>query len=285
MNSKEIKKIRSNGEIKKVLSRGEVLWQGGLDLMSLPIGAKVVDPNTKYYGKPIVWLIADKNHSGYPSDSVTLISEKILCLKAFDAMEPKNPDEGRREMGNNRYKFSNILQWLNSDKADWYSPQHPYDEPPTKDRVYREWNSYYNEPGFLYSFSLNFKNAILATDFLIINDDEYDFVTIKIFLASVTEAGFYNQMAKETIFQIFKDAENRKAYPTAEAVSKSNYTSSGLNASSPWTWWLRTSDKRELGYSGCCVDDGTKSTGQAYFPNGIRPLCNVSAKANFFEEV
>ena len=28
MNSKEIKKIRSNGEIKKVLNRGEVVWQG-----------------------------------------------------------------------------------------------------------------------------------------------------------------------------------------------------------------------------------------------------------------
>lgn len=28
MNSKEIKKIRSNGEIKKVLNRGEILWQG-----------------------------------------------------------------------------------------------------------------------------------------------------------------------------------------------------------------------------------------------------------------
>lgn len=28
MNSKEIKKIRSNGEIKKVLNRGEIIWQG-----------------------------------------------------------------------------------------------------------------------------------------------------------------------------------------------------------------------------------------------------------------
>ena len=56
-------------------------------LGSLPNGALVKDTGTLYYGKPIVWKIADKNHVGYPSGSVTLITEKIITLKCFDATE------------------------------------------------------------------------------------------------------------------------------------------------------------------------------------------------------
>ena len=61
-------------------------------LGSLPNGALVKDTGTLYYGKPIVWKIADKNHVGYPSGSVTLITEKIITLKCFDAMESGNSD-------------------------------------------------------------------------------------------------------------------------------------------------------------------------------------------------
>ena len=54
-------------------------------LSNLPVGAKVKDLNTKYYGKSIVFQIIDKNHPGYPANSVTLITERIITLKAFDA--------------------------------------------------------------------------------------------------------------------------------------------------------------------------------------------------------
>ena len=40
-------------------------------LSSLAVGALVKDTGTLYNGKPIVWKIADKGHSGYPSGSVT----------------------------------------------------------------------------------------------------------------------------------------------------------------------------------------------------------------------
>ncbi len=62
------------------------------------------------YGKPIVWEIADKNHSGYPSNSVTLVSAQIIKMLCFDAKEPTNGDTGRRDYGNNRYIYSNIRQ-------------------------------------------------------------------------------------------------------------------------------------------------------------------------------
>ncbi len=51
-------------------------------LGSLTVGAKIEVPVLSAYqsrfGSKIVFKIADKNHSGYPSNSVTLITEKII---------------------------------------------------------------------------------------------------------------------------------------------------------------------------------------------------------------
>lgn len=53
-------------------------------LGSLSVGAKIEVPVLSAYqsrfGSKIVFKIADKNHSGYPSNSVTLITEKIIQL-------------------------------------------------------------------------------------------------------------------------------------------------------------------------------------------------------------
>ena len=66
-------------------------------ISTLAVGAKVRDPLSKYYGVPVGFQIADKNHAGYPANSTTLAAEKILCLKPFDAMElrqqPLQPGE------------------------------------------------------------------------------------------------------------------------------------------------------------------------------------------------
>lgn len=132
-------------------------------ISNLPVGAKVKDNLSKYNGKPVIWKIADKNHSGYPSNTVTLISDKILSIKAFDGREPRNNDSNRQSNGNNYYKYSNLLQWLNSGSSNWYSAQHGADAPPNSSNVYSSWNPYDSEPGFLYNFSSDFKNAMVST--------------------------------------------------------------------------------------------------------------------------
>ena len=43
-------------------------------LNALAVGALVKDTGTLYNGKPIIWKIADKGHTGYPSGAVTLIT-------------------------------------------------------------------------------------------------------------------------------------------------------------------------------------------------------------------
>ncbi len=254
-------------------------------ISNLPVGAKVKDNLSKYNGKPVIWKIADKNHSGYPSNTVTLISDKILSIKAFDGREPRNNDSNRQSNGNNYYKYSNLLQWLNSGSSNWYSAQHGADAPPNSSNVYSSWNPYDSEPGFLYNFSSDFKNAMVSTSLKTarhsLDGGGSETVTSKIFLASTTEVGLANEsgIAEGTKFPIFDGDESRKAKPTAEAVSKSNYTNSSLNASSPWWWWLRTpyaSNSYDVRIVG---NDGSLYWNYAYIGHrGVRPLCNLKSE-------
>ena len=91
------------------------------------------------HGKPIVWLVADTNHTGYPSNSVTLVTNQIIKMLCFDAKESANSNSDRRSYGNNRYIYSNLRQWLNSAAAAgaWYTAQHSADAAPTSGNV---WN-------------------------------------------------------------------------------------------------------------------------------------------------
>ena len=81
-------------------------------LNALAVGALVKDTGTLYNGKPIIWKIADKGHTGYPSGAVTLITERIISLKCFDAIESGNSDGNRRSYGNNRWTLSNVRHLL-----------------------------------------------------------------------------------------------------------------------------------------------------------------------------
>lgn len=253
-------------------------------ISNLPVGAKVKDNLSKYNGKPVIWKIADKNHSGYPSNTVTLISDKILSIKAFDGKESRNSDSNRQSYGNNYYKYSNLLQWLNSGSSNWYNAQHGADAPPNSNNV-NTWNPYDSEPGFLYNFSTDFKNAMVSTSLKTarhsLDGGGSETVTSKIFLASTTEVGLANEngIAEGTKFPIFDGDESRKAYPTPEAVNKSNYSSTSLTTSNPWWWWLRT-PYTSISYGVRIVSyGGSLGWGSAcYGFSGVRPLCNLKSE-------
>ena len=123
-------------------------------LSSLAVGATIEVPVKaafqSYLGKTVVFKVADKNHSGYPANSVTLITDKIPFLLAFDAIEASNSDSNRRSYGNNRYSLANLLQWLNSNAAagKWYSAKHSADAPPTAANVWSSHNPYSVKAGF-----------------------------------------------------------------------------------------------------------------------------------------
>ena len=171
----------------------------------------------------------------------------MITLKCFDAKEPSNSNSDRRGYGNNRYSVSNIDKWLNSAAASWYAAQHGADAPPTAANCWNNHNPYDTEAGFLANFEADFRNAILNSTIRVAKNTVtdgggYEDITRKVFLLSNTEVGLSNEngVAEGTLWSYFSSAARRQCYPTAEAVSNSEYTSSGLNASSYWYWWLRT---------------------------------------------
>lgn len=260
-------------------------------LGSLSVGAKIEVPVLSAYqsrfGSKIVFKIADKNHSGYPSNSVTLITEKIIQNMASDAKEPSNSNSDRKNYGNNRHIYSNLLQWLNSNAAAgaWYSAKHSADQAPTTKNTHVTYNPYTSWAGFLAMLDPKFVAELLTTTLTVVKSTtdggSYETFTAKMFLASTTEVGLANEnsIAEGTLLALFSNDASRVAYPTAECVSNADgYTNSGFATSKGWYWWLRTpissnaSDVRDV-YS-----DGSLSSYGAYNGrNGVRPLCNLKS--------
>ena len=209
--------------------------EGFVHLSSLPIGSKVIDPNTKYYGEPISWLVAAKDH--YGNNATTLLAQNILTFKPFDAKEPTNPNEWQAEYGNNDYCLSNIHQWLNAKGANWFEASHEHDAAPTEDNVYR--NAYSDENGFLTDFSEAFLNALIEVT-VPYNQELGKMYNYEagVFLLSRTEVGLgdENGHAEGKQLELFNNEEYRKAFPTKICTEKDN---EGDQMEADW-WWLRT---------------------------------------------
>lgn len=241
----------------------------------MPVDAVVKSVNTKYNGAVIRFKVGRQS-----SDRVGLVTERIISLKCFDAKESGNSNSDRRNYGNNRAAVANLLQWLNSTAGPggWYSAQHSADAPPNNANVWSNYNEYEAEAGFLSFFEADFRNALLNDTITVAKSSTdgggSEQITRKVRLLTETEVGLGNEngIAEGTKWPLFTDNNSRLAYPTAEAVSKSEYTSSGLNASSPWYYWLLTpyagnADDVRLVHSG-----GSLSYGSAYSGyGGVRP--------------
>jgi hypothetical protein len=94
---------------------------------------------------PIVWLKGTPN-----SDFITEFAVDYLPL---DALERESENIRHRYSGNPDYNKSNLLQFLNSDQDEWYSPTHQYDTPPVRSNVNNGYkDTYYEHYGFLYYF-------------------------------------------------------------------------------------------------------------------------------------
>lgn len=213
-------------------------------MSTLPVGAIVKSVNTKYNGAVIRFKVGRQS-----SDRVGLVTERIISLKCFDAKEPNNSNSSRQSYGNNRASVANLLQWLNSaaGAGGWYSAQHSADAPPNNANVWNNYNEYQDEAGFLSFFEADFRDALLDDTITVAKNTVTDGggseqITRKVRLLTETEVGLGNEngIAEGTQWPLFTDNNSRLAYPTAEAVSNSEYTSSSLNASSPWWWWLLT---------------------------------------------
>lgn len=245
-------------------------------MSTLPVGAIVKSVNTKYNGAVIRFVVGRQ-----ASDRVGLVTERIISLKAFDAMEPSNSNSDRKNYGNNRASVANLLQWLNSAAGPgaWYSAQHSADAPPIAANLWSSHNPYDQEAGFLYFFEAAFRNALLNDTITVAKNTVTDGggseqITRKVRLLTETEVGLGNEngIVEGTQWPLFTDANSRKAYPTPEAVSKSTYTSSSLSATQYWYYWLLTPNAGYANYVRNVYSGGSLSNSYArngYY--GVRP--------------
>ena len=259
-------------------------------LSTLGVGTTFEVPVKSAYqsllGQYVVLKMADKNHSGYPSNSVTLIFDKIPIVLAFDAKEPNNSNSDRKNYGNNRYSYANVLQWLNSNATagNWYSAKHSADQSPNSTSVVT-YNPYADLTGFLAMLDDDFVAALLDTTVTVAKNTvtdggSYETVTAKMHLPSTTEVGLANEngIAEGSKLALFSDNTSRLAYPTAECVSNSDYTSSSFNTSSSWYWWLRTPYSGYSYFVRGVHTSGALSGNLAYNGGwGVRPLCNLKS--------
>lgn len=251
-------------------------------LSALPVGSVVKSTNTKYNGKVIRWIVGTQDTA---NGRTGLVTEKMITLKCFDAKEPSNTNGDRRSYGNNRYSQSNIDQWLNSHAASWYSARHSYDAPPNNDNVWSNYNEYDTEAGFLSNFEADFRKAILdavirVAKNTVTDGGGYEDIVRQVFLLSNTNVGLSNEngVAEGSLWSYFNSASRRQCYPTAEAVSKSTYTSSSLSASQYWWWWLRTPYASNAYLARRVYTGGSLYSYYAYLgDSGVRPALYLAS--------
>lgn len=263
-------------------------------LSSLPIGAKIKVPHSVIGN--VIFLKADQNHTGYPENSTTLITDELILLRAFDAKEPNNTDSGRQNNGNNRYSVSNIDQWLNSTASagQWYSPQHDTDQSPNSTSVVSK-NPYDTDAGFLNGFDARFIEAIQDT-------------TIKVALNTVTDGGEAETLVRKVFLpskaELFNQAENSimegsllqyfQANTNDIRVAKisiyaaednNNKGSSSVTAGTATDYWMRTPDSSRSGRAYYVGSSGSFGRYVAYDGSyGVRPLCNLNSEIHVSDQ-
>ena len=258
-------------------------------LSNLPTGAKVkfgkFQVNTET-AQSIIWTIVAKNHSGYPTNAITLHAAEILDLRCFDAKEPSNSNSDRQNYGNNRYSLSNLDQWLNKNAAAnaWYNATHTADQSPNSSSVVYANTQYANRPGFLNGFTTDEINAILSTTIRVVKPSvdggSYEDIQRKVFLPSTTEVGLFNEnsIAEGSAWGYYTSNSARIGYVTQQCFSNTPSSSKPSSKATAWYWWLRTPSYSLADYARFVYSDGSLNYDNAYIGiYGVRPALNLSS--------
>lgn len=259
-------------------------------IANLPVGSKIKFGKYQVEAEEpqqIIWLVADKNHAGYPSGSVTLLTDKIIDLRAFDAKEANNSNTDRKNYGNNRYSVSNMLQWLNSRAvSNWYTNQHGQDAPPTNADTNNYGTGYEDRPGFLADFSDDEYAALLDTRLIVAKNTVTDgggteFVTSKVFLLSTTEVGLADEASgypEGSKLALFSDNNSRIATLTPQCFNNTLSTNKPSTVTDAWYWWLRTPNASSAGNVRRVDSSGPLGNSHAHNGNyGLRPALNLTS--------
>ncbi len=225
--------------------------------------------------QPIIWRVIDKNHSGYPSNSVTLITDKIIDIRAYDY------GEGENNLQNANYAQSSLGQWLNSEGSanNWYKATHSEDVAPP----------YTSRPGFLYNFAAYEKLAILPTTLTNqIGSDTSSTMIRKVFLPSAWEVvGSHSIADGSSRFSGFTSTDV-KGYLTSQAFSNTTSMYKPTTVDAPFNYVTRStarSTDSNVGYIIQVLSTGGSNWGDPREDLGVRPCANLSANTKVSDTI
>ena len=255
-----ISSISSNGTITVI--------SNVLDLSNLVVGSTFklgkyqVENETPW---PIEWEIV------HQTDTYQIaMTKQIIDLRCFDAKEPTNPDNSRRNNGNNNWQYSNIEQFLNSDQASWYSAQHQYDAPPTSANVWNNYIPYDTHKGFLYHWS-NEDKALLKDYTLTLANHNVDgggsyTWTGKVFLPTYTQMGYgNNSIAEDSKFSKFTSNASRIKSINKYCAENNKYCiDNNKTEGTNWLYWMSSVYLSLSSNARRVNEDGSASTYYAY---------------------
>lgn len=294
-----------------------------------------------YYGEPILWrCVAFEKITGYDdcgnpiidsTDTVTeykqgylplILSDRIICIKPFDASANTNNNSShfrgynyreKKIYGSNYWGDSNMRSWLNSNndagEVKWLCGN-----PPTKEGVWKGYNAYAEEAGFLTNFTKREQNIInKVTQKSLLHKYEFNnnIINYHIYKENLEDvvqnySTAYSEMIEDKIFlldiqQVYNLYQNRdilgKYYlgiPTNTALDNSEYNTvnderqGNLSAKNGdyWYYWLRSPHADySVGYATRAMSpDGTVFSfcGNYYNSNiGVRPAFYLSENPSF----
>ncbi len=249
---------------------------GAIPLGDLPIGARVVDPswewefrqganysNIDYNGnptppgevKPVTWVVVAHNHYDLEEPHVTLLTEELIGLFAFDDSANRNHQD--QHYGHNHWDKSGttnatrgLRPWLNS-------------------------GGIHSGEGFYHAFSDHFKSAVLTTEVPNrewFNGDAY-ITTDHVFIPTTTELGDLDHdwtYRIGTAFPLFVEATDDRRV--------------ALLGGHRMHYWLRSpfSDfgysVRNVSTSGELYHYGFRFNYANFGGNGVRPALNLKSK-------
>ena len=260
-----------------------------------------------YYGEPILWRCVDIDENG-----PLMLSDKILCIKAFDAETSANDKTGshshnsyRVYWGSNCWSDSNLRSWLNSAESGG-NVQWLCGNPSTKENT-DGYNAYDSEAGFLSNFIQSEKNVIKEVK-------QKSLLAYPEIDAGMSKTGSENHSYSNNISDVVKNYDKSYAEdvtdkvfcldvkqvnavyknsgilgeeyyigePTKQCVEQSEYKNAKLNVGKKWNYWLRS----PYAYSNYYVraisaTNYVSSYSPHYYGVGVRPAFYLDTGVNF----
>ncbi len=252
-----------------------------MELQSLPVGACVRNESGSF-----CCYVAAQDHPGY--SGTTLLSEQVVLIGAFDAAETDAAEEKHRHIyGNNDFARSNLLQWLNGEGGDWFSPTHGADAPPTDANIRHGARGYADRRGYLTDLPAAVREGLLESRVAVhctnaAGKPGIRYVLTKVFLPSRTELGYGDDygVPEGTPLPLLRDIRFRQAMLTEAAVKgyhgpwKPEFP---MRPGGIWRYWLRSPHLRYPYLCRYVGEMGGLSFAPAYSEIvGCRPMMNVS---------